>query len=212
MILCTHECSQIQYLIIHVVEWNIEVTLLWFLNRFFLNYYKKQWLLQPEWTMNEWGKSFRTKIQCKKSKNCKNQSEIATCEKKTSGKRISVHTPFTHSTLKLKQKLFTPQKYSLFCSPSCSGMTKITTPIWLQKSWKCVNRSLEKHSRKTSGNNSKWKSISTPFNCSSENVPPLNCDDRETKPYKNVKTRKSNLLEYDLQKSDQILSWIEIPK
>ena len=55
--------------------------------------------------------------------------------------RIFVQTPFSHSTLKLEQKKFTPQNHLLFRSISCFGVTKITTPIWLQKSWKCVNRS-----------------------------------------------------------------------
>ena len=58
--------------------------------------------------------------------------------------RIFVQTPFSHSTLKLERKNCTPQNHSLFRSISCFGVTKITTPIWLQKSWKCVNRSLKK--------------------------------------------------------------------
>ena len=44
-------------------------------------------------------------------------------------KRIFVQTPFSHSTLKLGQKEFTPQNHSLFRSISCFGVTKITTPI-----------------------------------------------------------------------------------
>ena len=75
-------------------------------------------------------------------KNSKNQSEIAACEQKTlARKRIFVQTPFSHSTLNLERKNFTLQNHSLFCSTSCFGVTKITTPIWVQKSWKCVNRS-----------------------------------------------------------------------
>ena len=50
-------------------------------------------------------------------------------------KRIFVQTPFSHSTLNLERKNFTPQNHSLFRSTSCFGVTKITTPIWLQKSW-----------------------------------------------------------------------------
>ena len=61
--------------------------------------------------------------------------------------RIFVQTRFSYSTLNLKRKNFTPQKHSLFRSTSCFGVTKITTPIWLQKSWKCVNRSLKKRQR-----------------------------------------------------------------
>ena len=42
---------------------------------------------------------------------------------------IFVQTPFSHSTLKLERKNFTPQNHSLFRSTSCFGVTKITTPI-----------------------------------------------------------------------------------
>ena len=44
-------------------------------------------------------------------------------------KRSFVQTPFSHSTLKLARKKFTPQNHSLFRSISCFGVTKITTPI-----------------------------------------------------------------------------------
>ena len=50
----------------------------------------------------------------------------------------------SHSTLKLERKNFTPQNSLLFRSISCFGVTKITTPIWLQKWWKSVNRSGKK--------------------------------------------------------------------
>ena len=44
-------------------------------------------------------------------------------------KPIFIQTPFSHSTLKLERKNFTPQNHSLFRSISCFGVTKITTPI-----------------------------------------------------------------------------------
>ena len=44
-------------------------------------------------------------------------------------KPIFVQTPFSHSTLNLEQKNFTPQNHSIFRSTSCFGVTKITTPI-----------------------------------------------------------------------------------
>ena len=44
-------------------------------------------------------------------------------------KRIFVQTPFSHSTLKLERKNFTPQNHSLFRFTSCFGVTKITTPV-----------------------------------------------------------------------------------
>ena len=43
--------------------------------------------------------------------------------------RIFVQTSFSHSTLKLERKKFTPQNQLLFRSISCFGVTKITTPI-----------------------------------------------------------------------------------
>ena len=51
-------------------------------------------------------------------------------------KRIFVQTPFSHSALNLQRKNFLQQNHSLFRSTSCFGVTKITAPIWLQKSWK----------------------------------------------------------------------------
>ena len=44
-------------------------------------------------------------------------------------KRTVVQIPFSHSNLKLECKIFTPQNHSLFCSTSCCGVNKITTPI-----------------------------------------------------------------------------------
>ena len=44
-------------------------------------------------------------------------------------KRNFVQTPFSHSTLNLERKNFTPQNHSLFRSISCFGVTKITPPI-----------------------------------------------------------------------------------
>ena len=84
----------------------------------------------------EWiGKPFRKKSDPKNRKNSKNQSEIAACEQKPLQRnRIFVQTPYSHSTLKLERKKFTSQNHSLFRSISCFGVTKITTPIGLQKS------------------------------------------------------------------------------
>ena len=44
-------------------------------------------------------------------------------------KRIFVQTPFSHSTLNLERKHFTPQNHSLFRSVSSFGVTKYSTPI-----------------------------------------------------------------------------------
>ena len=73
--------------------------------------------------------SFRKKSIQKFEKSI-NQSEIAACEQKTtSEKAIVVQTLFSHCTLKLKRKNFTTQNHTIFCSISCFGVTKITTPI-----------------------------------------------------------------------------------
>ena len=79
----------------------------------------------------EWiGKTIQKKKSDPKSrKNSKNQSEIAACEQKTTTEKPFVQTLFSHSTLKLERKKFTPQNHSLFRSISCFGVTKITTPI-----------------------------------------------------------------------------------
>ena len=75
-------------------------------------------------------------------KNSKNQSEIAACEQKTTTEKPNFCSNTVFSLyFKIRAKKFTPQNHSLFRSISCFGVTKITTPIWLQKSWKCVNRS-----------------------------------------------------------------------
>ena len=44
-------------------------------------------------------------------------------------KQIFVQTSFSHSTLKIERKNFTPRNRSLFRSIFCFGVTKITTPI-----------------------------------------------------------------------------------
>ena len=100
----------------------------------------------PEWTMNEW-KSFRKNSDPKKGKNSKNQNEIAACEQKTSSEKEN----FCSITVvafyfKIRAKKLHAANHSLFRSPSCFRLTKITSPIWLQKSWKRVNRSEKKDS------------------------------------------------------------------
>ena len=94
---------------------------------------KQKRKLDQERTKNGFGKPFRKKIRSKKSKKKteKNQSEIAACEQKKplARKRIFVQTPFSHSTLNLERKNFTPRNHSLFRSTFCFGVTKITTPI-----------------------------------------------------------------------------------
>ena len=102
----------------------------------------KQKKLDQERTMNGLGKPFRKKSDPKNRKNSKNHSYIAACEQETTTEKPN----FCSNTIfalyfKLRAKKFTPQNHSLFCSISCFGVTKITTPIWVQNSWKCVDRS-----------------------------------------------------------------------
>ena len=85
----------------------------------------------------DWENHLENPIQ-KIEKTEKNQAKLPHVSKKPlARKRIFVQTPFSHSTLNLEQKNFTPQNHSLFRSISCFGVNKITTPIRLQKSWKC---------------------------------------------------------------------------
>ena len=78
----------------------------------------------------EWiAKTIQKKIQYKKLKKKQIQSEIAACEQKTTIKKAHFCSLYSHSTLKLEQKIFTQQNHSLFRSNSCFGVTKITTPI-----------------------------------------------------------------------------------
>ena len=92
--------------------------------------------LNPERTMNGLGKQFRKKNAIQKiEKTVKIKVKLPHVNKKPlARKRIFVQTPFSHSTLKIKRKKITPQNHSLFRSTSCFSVTKITTPIWLQKS------------------------------------------------------------------------------
>ena len=89
------------------------------------------------------GKTIKKKIRSKElKKTVKTKTKLPRVNKKpVARKRIFVQTPFSHSTLKLEQTNFTALNHSLFRAIYCFGVTKITTPTRLQKSWKCVNRS-----------------------------------------------------------------------
>ena len=81
--------------------------------------------------MNGLEKPFRKKSNPKnRKKTVKIKVKLPHVNKKPlARKRIFVQTPFSHSTLNLERKNFTPQIHSLFRSISCFGVTKITTPI-----------------------------------------------------------------------------------
>ena len=80
--------------------------------------------------MNGLGKTFRKQSGQKIEKTEKIKAKLPHVNKKPlARKRIFVQTPFSHSTLYLERKNFTPQNHSLFRSTSCFGVTKITTPI-----------------------------------------------------------------------------------
>ena len=96
----------------------------------------------------DWENHLEKKSDPKNRKTVKIKVKLPHVNKKPQAiNRTFVHTPFYHSTLKLEQKIFKPQNHSLFRSTYCFGVTKITTPIWLQKSWNCVNRSLKNIAR-----------------------------------------------------------------
>ena len=97
----------------------------------------------------DWENHLEKKIQSKKNrKNSKNQSEIAACEQKTTSEKANFRsTPFSHSTLKLEQKNFTPQNHSLFRSTSCFGVTKITISNLNSKIIKMCEQILKKRQR-----------------------------------------------------------------
>ena len=75
----------------------------------------------------EWiGNTILKKIRSKKSKKTvQNQSEIAACEQKTTSEKAN----FCSSTVFSLYFKFRAKNFSLFCSISCFGVTKITTPI-----------------------------------------------------------------------------------
>ena len=85
-------------------------------------------------SMSELGKPFRKKSDPKIEKIVNIKLKLPHVNKKSPAKRqIFVQTPFFHSTLKLEQTNFTPQKHSLFSSTSCFGVTKITTQFDFKK-------------------------------------------------------------------------------
>ena len=97
--------------------------------------------------MNGLGKQFRKKSDPTSQKSRKHQIEIAACEQKTTSENVNfVQTPFSHSTLKLAKKFHTA-KLLAFRSTFCFVVTEITTPIWLQISWKMCERILKKDIR-----------------------------------------------------------------
>ena len=78
----------------------------------------------------DWENPFREKSDQKNRKNCKNQSEIAACEQKTTSEKANFCSKTVFSLyFKIRAKKITPQNHSLICSTSCFGVTKITTPI-----------------------------------------------------------------------------------
>ena len=78
----------------------------------------------------DWEKTFKKKSDPNNRKTVKIKVKLPHVNKKPqSRKQIFVQTLFSHSTLKLKRKNFTPQNHSLFRSTSCFGVTKIIISI-----------------------------------------------------------------------------------
>ena len=81
-----------------------------------------------EWAVNDRENHLEKKSGPKNRKTVKIRVKLPHVNKKPLPRnRIFVQTPFSHSTLKLERKKFTPQNHSLFRSISCFGVTKITT-------------------------------------------------------------------------------------
>ena len=80
--------------------------------------------------MNGLGKPFRKKTDPKNRKNCKNQSEIAACEQKTTSEKANFCSNTVFSLyFKFRAKKIHNAKPLAFSLPSCFCVTKITTPI-----------------------------------------------------------------------------------
>ena len=94
------------------------------------------------WTMNWLGKPFGKKSNPKNWKNSKNENKIAAaCEQKTTSEKANFCSNTVFSLyFEIRAKKFLAAKPLAFSLHFLFGVTKITTPIWLQK-WKCVNRS-----------------------------------------------------------------------
>ena len=83
----------------------------------------------------------------KKWNTVKTKMKLPHVNKKTTSEKANFCSNTVFSLyFEFRAKNFTPQNHSLFRSTSGFGVTKITSPIWLQKSRKCVNRSLKKDS------------------------------------------------------------------
>ena len=106
---------------------------------------RKRTLVQKkglEWNMNGLGKPFNNKNQSKKSKtSLKNQSKIAAREQTTSETANFCSNTVFSLFFQIRVKKFHAPKSLAFSLHFLFPVTKITTPIWFQKSWKCVNRS-----------------------------------------------------------------------
>ena len=112
-----------------------------------------------EWTMNGLGKPFLKNPIQKIENNSKKQCEktIAACDQKimrhvtkpSEKAKYCSNTVFSlyFFTIRAKSLNFSKtQNNSLFRSTSCVGVTKITTPTWLQKSWKFMKKIFKKDS------------------------------------------------------------------
>ena len=87
------------------------------------------------WTVNGLGTPFRKKCNAKKDKKWKPNCRMWT--KMTIEKANSCSNTIFSLYFKIPSEKMTPQNQSLFCSTYYFGVTKITTPVWPQKSWKC---------------------------------------------------------------------------
>ena len=92
--------------------------------------------------MGELGELFLKKIRSKNLKKKQTINKKTACEQKTTSEKSNFCSNTVFSLyFQIKTKKIHATKPFAFSLHFCFGVTKITTPIWLQKSWKCVNRS-----------------------------------------------------------------------
>ena len=115
--------------------------------------------LGRECTMNGFGKLFKHKSNPKNRKNSKNQSEIAAYEQKTNSEKAN---------FKFRAKKFPAAKPVAFWLHFLFRGDQNEYSNLKSKTMKICEQILKKDSWKNSGNDSKWTSISTPSNYSSD--------------------------------------------
>ena len=138
-------------------------------------------------------------------------------------KRIFVKHHFLTTS---RVKKFHAAKSHIFRSTFCFGVTKITTPIWYQKSWEFVNRSWKNHS--TTSPEAQFKEFSltkqktgprTDYECIEKTISKIISNKKKQKikvkmPHVNKKplARKGNLVQSKKPRPRMYYEWIGTTK